>query len=271
MKPLLLFTLLAFMSGGCTKSAPPSDDSENAYKVEKDQIVVNPKSAFLKHLEVVKTTKTPRGEVAFKTVGQIIALANTSGVLSSSDLSWVELDPDLTRISGLHLKSFANATAGTALGLTSVPAEYAGQIHQGETVDIARYGLKKTDVQASVVNIQPHKDDQGSSYVTFEIPRGQDWYPGTNCEVRFPLLHVQSVGVPTTAILHEGLSEFVMKQTEPGHYKVTPVFIVDETPNSAQVIGLDIGDSIVGSGAILLKPELHNFIRESKETRHGLK
>ncbi len=268
MKTNRIFIFGLFLLLGCKESVAPIQAS---YKVEGDQIVVPNNSPFLKHLEVKKTTQTPLGDVVFKTVGQIIALANSSGVLSNSEISWVELDPDLTILIGLHLGAFAKSPLGTAFGVTSVPDEYSKQIRPGQSVEIARYGLKKTEVTAFVVKIEPRKEDHGSSYATFEIRQGQDWYPGTNCEVRFPLLHVQAVGVPTTAILHEGLNEFVLKETSLGHYRLTPVFIVDETPDSAHVMGLSFGDSIVASGAILLKPELHNFVHGRKELHHELK
>ena len=240
------------------------------YKIENDQIIVAEGSAFLKHLEIMKVTPTPNGEIVFKTVGQIIALANPSGFLARNEVSWVELDSDLTRLAGVQLSSFKKSSIGTAIGVTSVPKEYLGQIHSGELLEISRYGLKKSEVQASVIKTEAQKKEGGVFYVTFEIRKGQDWYPGTNCEVKFPLLHVQSFEVPTTSILHEGIHEFVMKEITPRHYVAVPVFIVSETPTLAQVIGPKRNDSIVASGAILLKPELHQLLHESQEQDHAL-
>ena len=273
-KFLAFSTLIAIVPllgslAACTK-AEKAKPEEPAYHFENDQIVLNPSSPFMKRLEVIKVAEVANGDAAFKTVGQIIALANASGVLSNSDLSWSQLDPGLTKAAGLHLGVYKKATVGTAFGMTLIPAEYASQIHEGQKVEIARYGLKKSDIQAFVATIQTGKGDSKSAYVTFEIRGGQDWYPGTNCEVRFPLLHAQTVGVPTTAILHEGLSEFVMKEMAPGHFLAMPVFIVDETPDTAQVIGLSAHDSVVASGAILLKPQMHGSQNEKKEAQHEL-
>ncbi len=266
MNKVVFLISAVLLLANCTHPVPTATAS---YSVEHDQIVVPDSSPFRKHLEIVHAKAPEHGEVAFNTVGQIIALGNSSGVLSSATLSWAELDPALTLAAGLHLSSFANSSLGTAFGLTTIPAEYTEQIHLGQSLEIARYGLKKSDVHGVIVRIQPRPNDKNSSYVTFEIPKGQDWYPGTNCEVRFPLLHVQTSIVPTTSILHEGFREFVLKEVSSGHFQVVPVFIVDETPSSAQIIGITKDDSLIGSGAILLKPELHNFIHPQGDSTHG--
>jgi hypothetical protein len=256
---------LLFIITGCNspESTPPA-----SYSVQNDQIIVPDDSPFRKHLEVIKAKAPEHNDVVFNTVGQIIALANSSSALSGTQLSWVELDPTLSAMVGIHLKLFSAAPIGTALGLTTIPSEYKEQIHAGEIVDISRYGLKKSDVHASIIRIEPRPGDKNSSFVVFRINKGQAWYPGTNCEVKFPLLHMQTTTVPTTGILHEGYREFVLKEASPGHFKVQPIFIVDETPASAQIIGLKNGDSLIGSGAILLKPELHNFIQQQSDLGH---
>lgn len=269
MKRLVMASLLFGSLLGCKETASQTTPE---YTLEKDQIVVREGSPFLQHLEITHAKETPRGDIAFKSVGQIIALANTSGVLSNSQVSWVELDPQLTKAAGLSLAAFAGAPVGTALGVTSIPSEYIPKLQLGQSLEIFRYGLKKSDVPAVIIKIENRDGDASSSYVTFKIPRGQDWYPGTNCEVRFPLLHVQTSQVPTTAVLHEGMREYVLKEISPRHYRLAPVVIVDESPDMAQVFGVNAGEAIVGSGAILLKPEIHNFISEpAKKAAHELR
>ncbi len=258
---ILIFPALV----SCTKSEPVTPAP---YKVEGNLITLREGTPFQKHLEIQKVQTVKNGE-GLGTVGQMIALANPPGDLAHTGIAWTELDPDFSKILKLNLNSFG-ASVGTALGVTSLPAEYRGQVKVGETVEVSRYGLKKSSQKGVIVQINALKEKEDSFKVIFKLGQGQDWYPGTNCEVKYPLLFVKPVQVPTTAILHEGLQEYVIKRIAPLQFQMVGIIIVNESSDMAQVVGLKAEDSVVASGAILFKPELHNFIQDRKEGLHVL-
>jgi hypothetical protein len=263
------FLSFVLLCAACTHSKTDGEPGVS-YRAETGRISVSGASPFLKHLELIHTDSQENEDAVLKGVGQMIALANSPGDLGESGLSWVELDPDLSARLGLGLKSRQSARVGTAIGLTSVPSEYAGQIHAGQEVDISRYGLSKTEVRGVVAQVRNSNSESSFTEVIFQLAHGQDWYPGTSCEVRFPLFHVRTVNIPTTAILHEGTQEFVLREVGRNEFMSAVVSIVDETPDRAHVIGLNPGDTVIGSGAILLKPILHELLSAQRKVQHAL-
>ena len=268
MKNYLLITVSVFSMSSffisCTEQKPAPSAS---YRIEKNRIILTEGTPFFKHLEI-KKVQAVKDAAGLKTVGQMIALANPSGNLSQEKISWAELDHDFTKSLGLNLKA-QGASVGTAFGVTSIPMDYRGQVKVGESVEISRYGLKKTAMKGVISQINTAEENHPTFKVIFKLSNGQDWYPGTNCEIRY-LLVVQPVEIPTTAILHEGLHEYVLRQVAPDQFEMVSVVVLDEVSDMAQVVGLKVDDSVIASGAILFKPELHNFIQDKKESQDVL-
>jgi hypothetical protein len=159
------------------------------------------------------------------------------------------------------------AQVGDAYGVVSLPEEYLPQLKAYERVDISRYGLLASKTRATVISIQQAKF-QGLPItgqpiqVVIKIQNGQDWYPGTNCVVFFPMLGSQPFLIPSTALLHEGRQEFLLQEVAKGQYFPQPVYVLDTLGDSVLVIGkLMPGENIVSRGAILLKPLLHKLLR----------
>jgi hypothetical protein len=238
--------------GEAPQTSPP------ILSIEGDRVVVQPESRFMKRLNSITVQSLPGTRFSLQAVGQMLALANPSGALSGPKISWVELDPDISQSVGLNLSSFSGSEIGTAFGAVAVSSEYEGQIALGERVVIARYGLKRSKTSGSVVFAHPSRSGAIDSMdVVFRVADGSEWYPGTNCEITFPLHRSIPVKIPTTALLHEGAREYVLKEVAPAQFSAVNVSITEETPDQAMVLGLNSGDRIIGVGAILLKPELH--------------
>ena len=153
-------------------------------------------SPMLKYLEIASIAPSRAQTQDLRVVGQIIALANYSDQLVGSKISWVELDPDLSKSLGFHFDKNMKAQVGDAYGVVSLPEEYLPQLKAYERVDISRYGLLASKTRATVISIQQAKF-QGLPItgqpiqVVIKIQNGQDWYPGTNCVVFFPMLGSQ--------------------------------------------------------------------------------
>lgn len=260
-RPVLVLALGLALSGACGR-ADKAYDPGQAISVQSGQIVVDPASPFLKHLEAGPVAAAGAQGDSFKVVGQIIALANSSDALSGSTVQWAELDPDLSRELGLHLDNAGSVPVGKAYGLVELPVEYRRQVARGDSVAISRYGLRKYETLGRVASVLPAPDGEAWMRVLLDIPAGGEWYPGNNCEVAFPLLRSRPVSVPTTALLHEGSQEFLLEETAAGHFKPLGIVILDTLGQSALVSGPVVpGMRIVSRGAILLKPFLHAILR----------
>lgn len=216
---------------------------------------------MLERLEVVPVGAAGGESAAYRGVGQIIALSNASGSLTGERVGWVELDPKVTAAAGLRLDA-SGAEGGTAYGLTSLGAEYGSRVEPGQAISISRYGLRKAGVTAVIVKILRLPGDGAD--VVFRFTKAQEWFPGTNCEVSFPMLRGRPVRIPTTAPVHEGADEYVWKEEAPGRFSAQAVSIVDATPSEVSVLGLSPGDRIVARGAILLKPLLKRLLAPRK-------
>lgn len=253
------FALLVALSGaGCTRSEPRA---VAPFSLKGHRALVDTASPFYRRLEIVDVRPAPEKAQALRMVGQLIALANASGELSGSPVAWVELEPNLAKELGLELRG----GVGQAYGLTTVPLRYLEQLHGGQRVQIARYGLRKTSTSGSIVWFRRQPGEPDLAQVVFSIPQGREWYPGTNCEVEFPLVKSVPVRVSKNSLLTHGLQEFTFLQVAPGEFEIKPVAVVGETADDVFVVGaLKPGDRLIGRGAILLKPLVHDVPREAK-------
>lgn len=240
------------------------------YSIEGHQIIIDPNSVFSSRLQVVTLQpglNESHSSSHLKRVGQIVALANHSPNLKDGGkLSWVELDAELTKKLGLHFDQLIHGTPGLAIGLVWVPQSYLGQIHAGQNVHVFRYGFSNAPTSASILSVgKPQfvgEEGVPRAPIVFRLTSGQTWYPGTNCQIEFPLKDAATTQVSTTAILHEGVQEFVMKELSPGHYEPLSVSIISEQSGMTEILGdLRPGDRVVQSGAILLKPVLPELIK----------
>jgi cobalt-zinc-cadmium efflux system membrane fusion protein len=154
-----------------------------------------------------------------------------------------------------------------AIGVVWAPPELLKHIAIGQPIAIGRYGLRRSQMPGTVLSIgdnpMPSPDGTLTVPVLFRLGSGQTWYPGTNCEVEFPIGVGKAFHLPSTAVLHEGSREYVFKELGSGEYAPQSVAIIDESENSAEVLGnLKPSDRIVARGAILLKPILSVLLNQ---------
>jgi hypothetical protein len=258
---------LIFAVWGCVRQEEVPADPESVFTIKGNVIGLDLRSPMLKYLEISPIPPSAQQTQDLKEVGQIIALANDSDQLVGSRISWVELDPDYSKSLGLRFDSHTAAHVGDAYGVVTLPDEYLGQLKPWERVEISRYGLLASRTTAAVVSIQQAKLNGvpilGKPLeVVFKIPNGQDWYPGTNCVVDFPMLGSKPFLVPATALLHEGRQEYLLEEITKGQYSPVPIYILDTVGDSVMVIGkIRPKENIISRGSILLKPMVHRLLR----------
>ena len=263
MKKFLFLSLPLFV--GCLN--PGSEyKTQDPVIVSGGQIQVAPSSKFLEQIRVVPVAAAPGVQRKLRTVGQMVAMANSSGDLTRSAASWVTLEPELIKKLGLHLSE--SGPVGLSYGVTNVHATYVNEIKAGERVDVFRYGLKQNGAAGTVLSIKKNEDSDEVT-VIFSIAHGHDWYPGTNCQVEFPLIQRQAVSLSPLSMLHEGVREYILKEIAQGQYQPEEVTVLNETKDHVYAIGeLAPGDRIIEQGAILLKPIIHEALEAKREAAH---
>lgn len=260
-----LITLSAFLQN-C--SGHQDNTIQAPVHVSENMIHIRPDSKFMEQLHIISLSGSRGEEQKLKTVGQIVAMANLSGNLARNGISWVTLDPAVIRTSGLSLSE--SARAGISYGITTVNSNYINEIHRGEQVIINRYGVKHNSVTGNVVSIRKTDGSENENCVIFVINHENDLYPGTNCQVEFPLVRRQSVALSPLSMVHEGLNEYVLKEISPGKYKPVKITVVSESTNKIYAIGdLSGHDRVIERGAILLKPVVHQLFESLKEATHA--
>lgn len=248
-RPLFLCLLLL---AGCSRSSQEYSVPD-PISIKDGAVQIQPGSKFMEQINVVTVSPAPGGERKLRAVGQMVAMANPSGDLVKEEVSWVLLDADLAKSLALPLAKAA--PVGLSFGVTSLPTGYRNEIHPGERVEIYRYGLKQGSTAGTIVAIRKGTGESSQDLVIFSVLHGLDWYPGTNCEVEFPLVHRQAVAISPLSMLHEGLREFVLKETAPGRFRPEEITVVNETKDQVYALGdLAPGERVVERGAILVKP-----------------
>ena len=244
------FLGLGFLLSACSH---PVTESPPPIQVKLDRIMIDPTSRFMQHLEILPLGSYEARQVQFQSVGKMIALSSASNELTGSKTTWAELDPSVTQTAQIKLKPEAE---GIAYGVTSVSAELAKQTRIGQILHLKHYHVTESGWSAAIVKLVT-TNDSATVDVVFRVNNGHDLYPGTTCEVIFPLLQAKAIKVPATSLIHQGLDEYVWQEVATGEFvprKVTPV---EGSPDEVILSsGISEKTKIIGRGAILLKPQI---------------
>jgi hypothetical protein len=261
MKIGLLLLSIPMISCNQTDRSEANGQSESVYQIVQNKIQIRQDSKFFKHLKIENVPQPVLDSRTLSSVGYMIALSNPSGELSKSRVSWVELDHALSQSLGLNLCPQSPFHVGTAIGVSLISEEYLDQIKVGEPIRVFRYGLQQGHIAGTVLRILPLKDSE-LIQIVFKLSDGEDWLPGSNCEIEFPLVKTRPIWIPATALMHYGMREYVLKQVSPGIFIPKNVAIIQERMDQVAVIGGVLpGDQIVTRGSILLKPQLHKILQ----------
>lgn len=231
--------------------------------IQEGKIVFHPESKLLKKMEL-RPVKTNTGKKnGFKVIGQIIAMANKSIVPGDEKIDWVELDSSLSQKMNLKLHTLKDIEIGDAFGIADIPVSYFHRVKNGDKILINRYGvIDPPKVEGKVFSLIPPADPFNDAKIVFQLKKGQAWFSGVNCEVTFPTLQNKSVRIATTALLHEGTNEYVLREVGPSQFVPQAITIGEGTPDEVDVIeGLSPDDKVVMRGAILLKAVLHELLQ----------
>jgi hypothetical protein len=231
-------------------------------EIQQNEIHVQTTSPFLHYLEIHVVEEEKLKGHRLLEVGQIVAHFNPgSGPVRNS--SWVELDVELSKRLGLDFKA-RGLPHGSAVGLVMITQEHAVHLKQGSEARVVRYGLTTQPISGQILQIRelPQTD---LAEVLFVIPKGQEFLPGSACEVEFPVVQINPVSLPSTSLIHVNSEEYVLKEIAAGVFVPKHVSILEEEDGQVTVAGgINPGDRVITRGAILLKPQIQTIFQKEK-------
>ncbi len=169
---------------------------------------------------------------------------------------------------GVDPQVVLKAKEGLVLIVAEVPEAKISLVHEGQACTAKFYSFPDWTLQGRVGRIGPSvSKDRRTLRVTFEL---EDvpvrLLPGMYAEIGLGTGEREFYTVPTEAVLHVGKKDYVLVQTEKGRFESREVVVGEPKPATgglpaperesriAILSGLQSGERIVSSGAILLKP-----------------
>jgi len=158
---------------------------------------------------------------------------------------------------GVDPELLTQAAEGTAILVAEVPEGRMGMVHKGQAAGARFFALPGEIIDGHVSSLAPTlASERRTLRVFFELDEGNaQLRPGMFADVGLGTEPRDALFVPSDAVLHVGGSDYVLVQTQAGLWHVTEVQVGETTGTSVEIIsGLAPGATIIGSGAILLKP-----------------
>jgi len=171
---------------------------------------------------------------------------------------------------GIDAAVFDHAVEHMVLVVANVPETRISQVHEGQESVMRFYAFPGRTFNARVTSLSSLlMRERRIIRVLIELvnPDGE-LRPGMFAEVGLGTEEREAVRIPAEALLHYDLDDYVVVATEGGKWKPVAVQVGDEHEETFEVRkGLSPGDTVITSGAILLKPAVIQVLRRS----HGEK
>lgn len=157
---------------------------------------------------------------------------------------------------GVDPAALAKGTVGSALVVADVPEAYVSQVREGQACEARFVAYPGQTFAAKVSKLAPSlAKDSRTLRVIFELddPDGK-LRPGLFADIGLGTEKRDVLTVAAEAVLHIGRADYVLTAAGPGDYQVAEVKLIEPHNGRVEVTGLADGTTVVGPGAILLKP-----------------
>lgn len=149
------------------------------------------------------------------------------------------------------------AAEGATIVMADVPEARVGLVAAEQACEARFYGLPEAVFPGKISSLAPTlSGERRTLRIFFElIDQHGRLKPGMYAEIGLGTDPRQTVLLPADGVLHVGRSDYVLVETEPGVWRVTEVKIGEQDGTRVEILdGLQGGERVIGSGAILLKP-----------------
>lgn len=166
------------------------------------------------------------------------------------------LERDLSQ-NGIEPVVFGRAVEQMVLIAANVPETKVSQVHEGQGCLARFYAYPERTFDAHVETLSSLLTaERRTLRVVFELSDPSDILrPGMFAEVGLGTDPRETLLLPADALLHINLADYVIVAAGPGQWRVAPIRVGEEHEGFFEVLhGLSPATTVIGSGAILLKP-----------------
>lgn len=152
-----------------------------------------------------------------------------------------------------------HSSPGISLIMADVPELKISQVSVGQSCSARFYGLSEQSFSGKVRSLAPTlSPERHTLRVFFELNDQHDQFkPGMYAEIGLGTDPRTAILIPTDSVLHSQNSDYVLVNAGPGLWRISEVQVGESIDDHVEILkGLENGDEIIGSGAILLKPML---------------
>ena len=152
-----------------------------------------------------------------------------------------------------------HSSPGIALIMADVPELKIRQVSVGQSCTARFYGLSEQSFSGKVRSLAPTlSPERHTLRVFFELNDQHDQFkPGMYAEIGLGTDPRPAILIPTDSVLHSQNSDYVLVNAGSGLWRITEVQVGENVDDHVEILkGLQGGEVIIGSGAILLKPML---------------
>ncbi len=157
------------------------------------------------------------------------------------------MDPDL----------LANPIENTAIVAAEVPEGRIGLVKVGQACAMKFFAFPDDPVDGQVRSLAPTiSKERRTLRVFFQLDDPKvPLKPGMFAEIGLGTDVRDTFRISADGVLHVAQSDYVLVKTKSGDWKVTKVVTGEQYGSQIEVLeGLQLGDRVIGAGAILLKP-----------------
>jgi len=158
---------------------------------------------------------------------------------------------------GLDPQVFKAPEEDMTLVVANVPEQKLTLLKEGQgcTAQLFGYPGQKFDGHVEKIGATVSQDRRAVRVLFHLTDRNDQMKPGMFAEIGLGTDERPALLVPSEAMLHVGSEDFLLVESEPGRWKITPCVAGEAHGNKIEITsGLSSGDKIIGRGAILLKP-----------------
>jgi multidrug efflux pump subunit AcrA (membrane-fusion protein) len=157
---------------------------------------------------------------------------------------------------------------GASLVMADVPEVRIGLVATGQACEARFYGLSNQLFKGVVRSLSPALSaERRTLRVFFELNDQEGKLkPGMYAEIGLGTDPREAVLAPADGILHIANADYVLTEAKPGVWKVTEIQVGERAGDRVEILdGLQGGERIIGSGAILLKPLVVQSLLQIKQ------